>query len=332
MPQPNSSQIHVNTPLSNISIAFLQTQFNFIASRVFPALPVSKQSDRYYVYEKGDFNRDEMQLRAPGTESAGSGYNIDNTPTYFADVWSLHKDIPDQHRANADSVLNLDREATEFLTHKALIRKEKVFAGNFLNTGLWDTDITGVAATPGGGQVLQWNDDASTPLQDIERGINEILSNTGFLPNTFTMGRGVWSQLKNHPDIVDRIKYGTTDKTTASVTLQSLSNLIAEDIPGFRVFVMNAVENTAKEGQTAVHTFINRDRALLSYATPTPGLMTPTAGYDFQWKGLMRGTNFTQMKKFRMELLSADRAEIEMAFDLKLVAPELGFFWNSIVD
>lgn len=331
MPQPNSSQIHVNAPLSNISIAFLQNQMNFVASRIFPAVPVQKQSDRYYTYEKGDFNRDEMQLRAPATESAGSGYNVDNTPTYFADVWALHKDIPDQNRSNADGPLNLDREATEFLSHKALIRKEKIFAANFLTTGKWDTDITGVSSGPTGAQVLQWNNDASTPLEDIEDGINTVLSQTGFMPNTLTLGRGVWSQLKNHPDIVDRIKYGTTSKEQASVTLQSLSSLIAEDVPNFRVFVMNSVENSASEGQTPVHNFINRDTALLSHAATSPGLMTPSAGYDFQWQGYLRGTNFTQITKMRADLQNADRVEIEMAFDLKLVASELGHFWTSIV-
>lgn len=331
MPQPNSSQIHVNTPLSNISIAFLQNQMNFVASRVFPAVPVSKQSDRYYTYEKGDFFRDEMQLRAPATESAGSGYNIDNTPTYFADVWALHKDIPLQHRANADGPLNLDREATEYLTHKALIRKEKIFSSNYMTAGQWDTDITGVVAAPGAGQVLQWSDANSTPLEDIEEGLESVLSATGFSPNVLVLGRGVWSKLKNHPDIVDRIKYGTTNKNEASVNVQTLANLIAEDVPNFRVMIQSGVENTAVEGQTPTNTFINRDTALLTYAAPRPGLMTPSGGYDFQWQGLLRGTNFTQINRFLMKEKKADRVEIEMAFDLKLVASELGYFFDSIV-
>ena len=81
MPNPTARDIHVNAPLTNISIAFLQTADTFVASKVFPMVGVSKQSDRYYTYERGDFNRDEMEKRAPGTESAGGGYNIDNTPT-----------------------------------------------------------------------------------------------------------------------------------------------------------------------------------------------------------------------------------------------------------
>jgi len=48
MPQPTARDVHVNAPLTNISIAFLQTQDSFVASRVFPSIPVTKQSDRYY--------------------------------------------------------------------------------------------------------------------------------------------------------------------------------------------------------------------------------------------------------------------------------------------
>jgi len=69
MPQPTARDVHVNAPLTNISIAFLQSQDSFVASRVFPSIPVMKQSDRYYTYDRGDFNRDEMQLRAPGPRS-----------------------------------------------------------------------------------------------------------------------------------------------------------------------------------------------------------------------------------------------------------------------
>ena len=63
--QPTPSDVHVNAPLTQISIAFLQNASDFIATRVFPNIPVSKQSDRYYTYERGDFNRDEMAERAP---------------------------------------------------------------------------------------------------------------------------------------------------------------------------------------------------------------------------------------------------------------------------
>ena len=42
---PSRGDVHVNRPLTNISIAFLQTQEAFVADRVFPNIPVTKQSD-----------------------------------------------------------------------------------------------------------------------------------------------------------------------------------------------------------------------------------------------------------------------------------------------
>src|SRR5438046_2504592 len=140
--QPIASDMHVNQPLSNVAVAFMQGANRFIASQVFPNIPVDKQSDLYYVWDRTDFNRVAMQKRAPATESAGSHYRVSTSP-YFADVWALHKDIDDQTRANADAVFSQDKIATEYLTQQALLRKELSFATNFMVTGVWGTDITG---------------------------------------------------------------------------------------------------------------------------------------------------------------------------------------------
>lgn len=328
MGNPVPGDVHVNTPLTNISIAFLQDATNFVASRVFPNIPVTKQGDRYYTYDRGEFNRDEAKERAPGTESAGGSYDIDNTPTYFAKVYAFHKDIPDQVRANADVVVSPDREATEYVTHKALIRREKIFAANYMTTSVWTTDIQGVAASPTGAQVLQWNDANSTPIQDIRTAKTTVLESTGYEPNTLVLGKAVYDQLIDHPDIVDRVKYGQTPGQPAIANLEALMKLFEIE----RILVMKAIENTAKKNQTAVHTFIGGKKALLCYSAPSPGIMTPTAGYTFSWTGFLgAGTEGNRIKRFRMEHLESDRVEVQMAFDLKLVAADLGYFFYDIV-
>ena len=119
---PTPGDVHVNTPLTQISVAYLQNQTEFVAAQVCPIIPVTKQSDRYYVYNRGDFFRDQMQRRAPGTPAASVGYRLDNTPTYFADVWAEAKPIPDQLRGNADAVLKMDRDAVEFLSQRSCRR------------------------------------------------------------------------------------------------------------------------------------------------------------------------------------------------------------------
>lgn len=326
--KPTPGDVHVNTPLTNISIAYLQDANNFVASRVFPNIPVAKQSDRYYTYDRGEFNRDEMKERAPGTESAGGSYSLDNTPTYFAKVYAFHKDIPDQVRSNADAVLNPDREATEYVTHKALIRREKIFAANYFTSGLWTTDIQGVASGPTGSQVLQWDLDTSTPIENIRTGKTTVLESTGFEPNTLVIGKAVYNQLVDHPDIVDRIKYGQTPGNPAIANIEALMKLFEVE----RLFIMKAIENTAVEGATASHSFIGGKSALLAYVTPSPGIMTPTAGYTFSWTGFMgAGAEGNRIKRFRIEKLESDRVEIQMAFASKLVAADLGYFFYDII-
>lgn len=325
---PTPGDVHVNTPLTNISIAFLQNANNFVATRVFPNIPVSKQSDRYYVYARGDFNRDEMRERAPATESAGGGYSLDNTPTYFANRFSFHKDIPDEVRANADAVLNPDREATAYVTHKALIKREKVWVSKYFSTSVWTYEKAGVSASPGAGQVLQWNDANSTPIEDVRAQKRAVAQSTGYEPNKLVLGRAVFDALLDHPDIIDRIKYGQTSGGPAMAGQDTLAKLFNVD----EVLVMNAVENTAAEGQSASHSFIGGKAALLTYAAPAPGLMTPSAGYTFSWTGLLgSGAEGNRIRSFRMEALNADRVEIDMSFDSKLVSADLGAFWSTIV-
>lgn len=324
MPQPTQSQVHVDAILTNISVAYLQRAENFIADKVFPVVPVDKQSDKYFVYSKNDWLRDEARVRTDGTESVGSGYNI-TTDTYYADVYAIHKDIGDQTRANADAPINVDREAAEFVTHRLLTRREIQFVNDFMTTNKWATDVTGVAASPTTGQTVQWSDYTnSDPIEDIEAGKAKILSTTGLEANTLVLGYDVFRRLKNHPDLVDRIKY------TSSQTITE--DMLARMFDIERVLVSKSVKATNAEGATAAYSFTTGKTALLAHVAPNPGILTPSAGYTFSWTGVSQGMGLTiGTSSFRLESLRATRVEAELAFDNKVVASDLGYFWNSIV-
>jgi hypothetical protein len=302
----------------------MQRAENFIADKVFPVVPVDKQSDKYFVYEKNDWLRDEAQVRTDGTESVGSGYNI-ATATYYADVFAIHKDIGDQTRANADAPINVDREAAEFVTHRLLTRREIQFNSDFMTTGKWANDVTGVAASPTTGQTIQWSDYTnSDPIEDIEEGKADILSVTGLEANTLVLGYEVFRQLKNHPDLVDRIKY------TSSQTITE--DMLARMFDIERVLVSKSIKATNKEGATGAYSFTTGKTALLAHVAPNPGVLTPSAGYTFSWTGVSQGMGLTiGTSSFRLESLRATRVEAELAFDNKVVASDLGYFWNSIV-
>lgn len=315
MPQPTSSQVHVDAILTNISVAYMQQQANFIASRVFPIVPVSKQSDKFFTYTKNDWFRDEAQRRADATESAGGGYGL-STDTYQADVFAFHKDIGDQTRANADAPIQVDREAAEFVTSRLMLKMETQFVSSFFTSGIWGTDTT---------PSNLWSDyTSSDPLGDVETGKRAILSTTGFEPNTLVLGYDVFKSLKNHPDLVDRIKY-----TSSQVITEGLMASLF-DIP--RVMVAKAVKATNNEGGTAAYDFTHGKNALLTYSAPSAGLLQPSGGYVMSWTGVSQGLGQTiGTSRIRMEQFKADRIEAEIAFDMKVIGSDLGYFFNACV-
>jgi len=326
MPLPTSGDVHVNRPLTNISIAYIQQAEMFIATRVFPNVPVGKQSDRYFVYEKADWFREEAKLRAPATESAGGGWRIDNTPTYYAPVIAVHKDVDDQIRANADTPINMDRDATTWITQQLLLKRERIWAESYFQTGIWDTDLEGVAAAPGADQFLQWDQADSTPIENITEAAVAIAEKTGFRPNTLVLSPFVFNSLRNHADVIDRIKYTQRGVVTTDI----LAGLFDVE----RVLVPWGVVNLANEGimDDDDFEFVFGKSALLTYANPTPSILQPSGGYIFSWTGFLgAGANGNRIKRFRMEQISSDRIEGEMAFDAKLVSADLGVFFEDAV-
>lgn len=326
--QPTPSDVHVNGPLTNISVAYMQDPNDYVASKVFPDVPVQKQSDLYFTYDQEYWFRTEAQRRPPGTESAGSGFEV-STASYRCDVYAVHKDVDDQVRANTDSPLNADRDATKNVTDQLQLKRDKDWASTFFTTSVWTgadggTDYTGVSSGPTSNQVLQWSVAGSDPVANVTAQRLSIKKKTGKWADTLTIGAEVEQILANHTLILDRIKY--TQK--GIVTLDLLASLFRVK----RVLVAAAIENTADEGATVSMDWIYGKRALLTYAPSSPGLQEPSAGYTFTWSGLEgSGGMGIRMLKFRMDHLRSDRIEGEMAYDMKVVGANLGALWNSIV-
>lgn len=321
--QPTPSQVHVDRVLTNISIANMQSSEEFIANKVYPILPVDKRSDLFRVYPKDDWFRDEAEKRAPSTESAGGGYDI-TTDNYFCDVYAFHKDIDDQTRDNSDADVDLDRGATDFVTTKMLLKREKVWVTQNFQPGVWGTTITGVASAPGAGEVLRWDDANSDPRRDVKAARRQIKSITGYFPNTMVLHYDALDALEDHPDLVERIKYTSAD----SIDLAMLARIFKVK----RVLVAGAIENSAKEGNVAEMDFIYGKHAWLGYVAERPSLMAPSAGYTFSWRHApLTNDQGVEIRRFRMEHIRSERIEGEIAFDDKIVATDLGYFFEDIV-
>lgn len=325
--------VHVDTMLTNLSVAYLQNEAGFIADKVFPRVPVAKQSDRYYTYSVGAFNRDTARLRAPGTASVTTHFEVDNTPTYYCDVYGQAMDIAWETIANADAALDVERDAMEVVTRALAMKRERLWASTYFATSIWSNNRNGVASSPSAGtSVYHWSDYTNgSPITDIRNAMTTVQVATGMRPNTLIVNRQVMDALEDHPEILDRIKYNSGSTTSpAAVTTQSLAALFGLS----RVMISEAVVNTADQGQTDSQSFVMGKHALLCYVEPRPGLMKASAGYTFVWRGMGGNDLGVAMRRFdgeSMQIKGAIKIDGQMSWDQKVVAADLGYFFNGIV-
>ena len=323
---PTMQNAHIDRALTNTSVAYMQDASAFIADKVFPVVPVKRQSDVFYTYSKEDFMRDEAQVRGAGTESAGGDYGVEASDPYYCRKHAFHKDVTPEERANYDEPLDADTDATDFVSQKMLIRREMEWASKFFKTGIWGTEING-AATADSGKVVHWNLPTSDPIGDITSAAVKMASETGYKPNTLVLSPFAFNALKNHEDILDRIKY--TQK--GIVTADLLATLFEVE----QVYVAWGVVNTAAKGAAANVGFIMGKHALLCYSNPRPALKKPSAGYIFAWTGLEgSGAYGNRIVRLPMDMLGlgTERIEGEIAFDAKQICKDLGVFFNGIVE
>lgn len=311
--QPGPGDVHLDQALTDLSVRFTQDHQEFIAAKVFPVVNVAFKSDKYFTYPREYWYRTDAGKRAPATESAGGGYAV-SSDDYSAEVYAFHRDLDDQTRANAQSQITLEADATEYVTQNLLQLREQQWVEKYFVTGVW----TGESTLSGTGQ---WSDYAnSDPIDDMRTVIIDMARGTGKRPNKLVLGTEVWNKLQDHPAFLERVKY-TEKAVIGTDILASLLNITD-------VLVPESIKQTKPEGETVSfsdYEFHLGKNALFLYVAPSPGLNTVSAGYTFNWSGLNGSAGQgIRMKKFRMEPIASDRVEGEMAYDQKVVSADLG--------
>lgn len=325
---PTPGDVHLNRLLSNVLHAYSSEPGDFVAGIAAPSIPVEAKSDNYAVYAKEDWFRvDVTKERGLSAEADSGGWTVDLTNSYVCKVYAFKHLIDDQTRANQSNPVNIETAATKYVSDQLLRKREVDWMNTFFSTGIWAgaADQTGVAAAPSTNQFLQFNDANSTPVEVIDAQAVAIKEKTGKFPNTLILGMRVWYALKNHPDLIDRIKHVMKGVMTV--------DLLAQVLGIERVLLAGANRNTAARGQTGVFSFIAGKAMLLCYVNPTPQVIgTPTSMVTFSWTGYTGASELgTRMKKYREDPKNSDALEGEMAYAMKLVGADLGVFFTAVV-
>ena len=330
MPLLTPSSVHIDQPLTNLTLAYAQSQESFVADKVFPVVGVDKQSDKYYEYNRADMNRSgDVKKLAPRTEVERIGMAI-SSDSYYADVYGLGMDFDEQTLANEDAALDIRSAGAQTLVNRLMIHREEQFASTFFSAGVW-----GNQDLQSGRSIVEWDQALATPIKNVTDASKTIqLQSGGFRPNTMVVGREVHDALINSSDILKRIglEAGATTASPALATRQMMARIFEVE----NYYVMEAVKNTAVEGAAESPAFIGGKHAMLCYTPSNAGLMTPAAGLTFAWNNIPGVNNLgISVESFSDDALKrqqiAEMIQVKMSYDMKVVGADLGFFFETIV-
>jgi hypothetical protein len=327
--QPTPGDVFVSRPLTDASLAYFQDESAFIADRMFPGLPSPLQAGTIWEWTRDFFLRNEMAARAPNAQSAGVGMKL-NSISFAAILYALHHDIEEQRLANEMSPISSDQAATLLLTQQCLQFREIQMKSAAFSTGIWtgQTDQAGVAAAPAANQFVQWDQATSTPIKNVAAWQTAVKTNTGIRPNVLAMGRQVWDALKSNPDIIDRIKYGSSNGAPTLVTPNAVAALFELD----EVLISDVAKETANEAATQAYSFVIGKELVLFYRPKVAAVNVPSAGYTINWSGYMGATSVgMRMKRFYIPEIASWRVEAEQAFVQKVTSSALGAYASAVV-
>lgn len=308
---------HVDRALSNIAVqAFEAEGSDFIAPMLFPAVPVEKQSDGYYVIDPASWLRVENTRRSPKAPANAGEWKV-STATYFAQNWAFRTDHALETLSNADAALRIRQGSTEYVV-SMLKRDMEVRVANQV------TSISNV----GSGVILSgnslWSDFVnSDPISDVKTGHAFIENNTGLSANTAAMDKDTYRMLKIHPVIRDYAKQ-TIPGPVPDTVLKELFEVE-------NLWVAKGIRNTANEGATATFSNIWGNNFLLARIDRRPvSLKTATLGLGMRWQpeGFPAGM---AVERYRDGDPSTKKEWIESQFfqDEKIVASDLGYLIST---
>lgn len=184
-----------------------------VAVALFPFAVVEKEAGKIPQFGKEAFKiyNTERALRAKSNRISPEGTSMID---FVCDEHDL--EYPVDYRESEESMFPLEEHATMVVTEGIRLRHEKKCA-----------DLAQAAANyPTGNKVTlsgtsQWTDYTnSDPIAVIEAAKEAVRSKTGKRPNTMIIGALTYKALKNHPKLLERIKYSMTGVVTIDLMKQ----------------------------------------------------------------------------------------------------------------
>lgn len=323
MTTPLYGSLYVDVPQTGVAVRRMQSDSRFIAMRMVPRLTVLKPSGLYPVFNSGDLNRDEMQVRGPESPAQKAGWRR-SLQTFSTDARSLEYDLNDAEAAGADVETNPEVTIPRVLGYKALLHLERRMSAKFFVGGVWYRTVTGAAsnslASATAVDRLYFDNASADPIEALQDEIRILSLLTGADPSQMglTFGNRLWHKVRNHAKVKAQIvgvAGGAIGNALVAMARAAeapeLAKLLGIKWVGVSSAIYNSAVMTSDPTAAATNTaIVPQDEALLfvnpvageetANAVMTPDTDMPPAFCRPVWNGVASGEG-VQIRKIRDE-------------------------------
>ncbi len=264
----SSSQVRVIDPVLT-SVVQGYRGVGHIGHHLFPPVPVRLSGGQVL-----EFGRESFKLyrarRAPGGDTKRIEFGYLGKP--FALIQdSLEGQVPREHMRDASRTpgINLGTRAVNNVMASIMLGVEYERSQLATDAANYDADhrVTLAGAD-------KWTDDTSTPVAHIDAGKEAIRSSVGIYPNTLVLSAQAFNVLKEHPKVLERFKYTSSDSITPKMiaALWDLEKVVVGKAVAF------------DDSGNSIDMWGNN--AVLAYVPAVPsGMEQPSYGYTYVMQG-----------------------------------------------
>lgn len=211
MPQLSPTQARVIDPvLSSVAQGYQNSEM--VAQFLFPTVPVAQRGGKIITFGKEGFML-YATSRAPGENTKRVKFGYAGSPYALSD-FSLEGMVPVELEEEAMAVPGIDMGERAINEVQAIMALglEKAAADIARNAASYAANNK--VTLSGTGQWSDLTSGVSNPIKNIETAKEAVRAATGKRPNTVVMGAAVMAMLRQHPLVLDRIKYTGRDVAT----------------------------------------------------------------------------------------------------------------------
>lgn len=320
-----------NNYLTNMSVAHFQPDDWFVSPFIFPILPVQLSTSFYYIFDKGDLARDNVQRKPQFGKVAPMVFST------HRDLYSCEVDqviigldqiaTQDYTRAGTPGISDPRRAKVRLATEQMKLHMDRIFAEGFFKEGVWTNEYEGTSEAPSGKKFYKFNDGNFDAVSFFGSLRTEMMREGRRKPNVLALGVDAYEGLKVNPEILERVKYSGSTANPATIN----TNVLAQLLEFERVVVLNSTYNAGAPGTEDMQFICDPKSALVAYAAPNPGIDTPTAGMTFAWDMLGNG-QYLAFDQYEGEGgTHTEYIEGLCSYTPKKVCDELGYFLKKCV-